>query len=487
LAPALQITWTYRDLDEASRRVADMLRREGVRRGDRVAFWMGDRPAAVVLLYAAMRLGAPWVPINYRFTPNEARQQLLHARPAVLVTDGVKAPEGRALLERLPDVRLLCEWGDKDDDPPAVVRRRAAPYGPDDSLGDVVGILYTSGTTGTPKGAVHDHESFLAWCLAMAHAARWTWGDRVAIPYPLFHMGGVGFVLTVLTVGGTAILTGRPTPEELLPLVSRVRATSLVAPPTVLNNLIRQPSEAFEAWSWDYLTSIVTTSAPLWDETARALVARWPAASVTEVYSATEAVFSFLPDLSRPGRLRSVGRPAWGMEVSIRGGEGEELPRNVAGLIWTRGTSVFRGYLDPSPEALPRADGWHTCYDVGYLDDDGYLYIIDRQNDLINSGGEKISSGEVEDLLLQHPAVLEAAVIGLPDAIWGERVHAVVALRPEAVETATMEHDILAWCQGRMAAFKLPKTVRIVDQLPKSPVGKLLKRVLRATEHRAES
>jgi acyl-CoA synthetase (AMP-forming)/AMP-acid ligase II len=472
---------TFAELDREAERVAAGLQALGLAPKDRVAYWMADRPEAVVLLYAANRAGLVWVPVNYRLTPHEALAQLRHAAPRALVVDAERADATAALIPSLPSVQHLVVVG-ADRSAPFVawtdLLNEIRPPGTSPETLSPAGILYTSGTTGLPKGAVHSHATLLGWCLAMAHAARWSWADRIVIPYPLFHMGGVGFVMTALTVGATAVLPGRPAPERLLATVADEAATCLVAPPTVLNNLVRQSPETLARYDWSRLRRLATTSAPLWEETARALLEQWPHLSLTEIYSATEALFSFLDGRERSRHPRSVGRPALGMAIQIRNDEGQAVPAGTPGLIWGRGPSVFTGYLSPGP-ALPAAGRWHTCYDVGYCDAEGYLYIVDRQNDLINSGGEKISSGEVEDLLLRHPAVFEAAVIGVPDPLWGERVHAVVSLKPGA---AVAPDEILAWCRGRLAGFKLPKTLRIVDELPKNTVGKLLKRVLREQE-----
>jgi acyl-CoA synthetase (AMP-forming)/AMP-acid ligase II len=473
---------TYDEFTRRARAVSRGLRRLGCRPGDRVAYWMTDRPECLFLIYGAGQAGLVWVPVNHRFTPAEAARQLAHADPAVLVVDAARAEAAAAIAPTLPGLRVLSVVGESAG-PPFTPWDHMVDDGPNEPNDDMPsswpsGILYTSGTTGRPKGAVHTHATLLGWCLAMAHAARWTWQDRIVIPYPFFHMGGVGFAMTALTVGATAIFPGRPSPDRLLPLVEHRHATALVAPPTVMNNLVRQDPRLLDHHPWRELRTIATTSAPLWEETARAIHQRWPHVSLTEVYSATEALFSFLPDEERAAHPRSVGRAALGMALEIRDREGHRLPPESPGLIWGRGPTVFRGYLAPTAERLP-AHGWHTCYDVGVIDRDGYLSIIDRLNDLINSGGEKISSGEVEDLLLQHPAVAEAAVIGVPDPLWGERVHAVISLNPGMSVTA---EELLTWCHGRLAGFKLPKTVRIVDELPKNAVGKLLKRVLRAWE-----
>jgi acyl-CoA synthetase (AMP-forming)/AMP-acid ligase II len=474
---------TYADLDRRATAVAGGLARDGVGPGARVAYWLQDSLEVIELIYGAARAGAAWVPVNARFTLPEAVAELMHARPALLVVDGERLPLASAVVERVSSIRRVVVSGAAvppgclgwmDLDGPL-----AAP-GPPVRPSATAGILYTSGTTGVPKGAVHSHRTLLAWCLAAAHAAKWTWEDRIAIPYPLFHMGGVGFVMTTLAVGATAVMTGRPLPERLARVIPDWGVTALVATPTVLRTLLASPAAEEADRAWSRLRRLTTTSAPLGTVTAGEVLGRWPWLDLTELYSATEAVFSFLPMADRDQRPRSAGRPALGMSIQIRDDAGRPLPRMVPGVVWCRGSSVFTGYLPPAPERLPDNEGWHTCRDIGYLDPDGYLYLIDRQHDLINSGGEKVSSTEVEEVLLSHPAVREAAVVGVADPIWGERVHGVVALREAPEDLATAVQEILAWCRSRLAGYKVPKTLAVREELPKNAVGKILKRELRA-------
>jgi acyl-CoA synthetase (AMP-forming)/AMP-acid ligase II len=470
---------TYGALAIDSRRLAAALAQHGTGRGDRIVYWADDHPRLVALWYAANRIGAAWVPVNARLMPHEAAPLLAHADPTVLVVGTRQVSAALPLLSALRHVRLLITLAD-DDAPPFVGWLSLLRTGPltGRALVDAAapaGILYTSGTTGEPKGALHTHRTLLGWCLAVAHALAWGHDERILLPYPLFHMGGVGFTLAALALGATVVRPREVTPAELTASARDEGVTALVAPPTVFVRLL-DAAPAADAWST--LRRLAATSAPLWPDTARRIRAAWPHATLTALYSATEAVFSFLPNVAKGLDARSVGRAALGMQLQIRGATGGPLGAGQPGLIWCRGISVFAGYFRSSA-ALPDADGWHTCRDIGYLDADGNLFIVDREPDIINSGGEKIASAEVEDVLLRHPAVSEAAVVGVPDPVWGERVHAVVVLKPGASADC---NDLLAWCGERLSAFKRPKSLRIAEALPKSPVGKILKRLLRTEE-----
>lgn len=470
---------TYSALAADSRRLAAALAERGIGRGDRVAYWADDHPRIPVLWYAVNRVGAAWVPINAWLTPAEAEPLLAHADPTALVVGTRQAAALGPLLPALRHLRLLVTIAD-DDVPPCVgwtsLLQSAPLHAPPAVNADSpAGILYTSGTTGGPKGALHTHRTLLGWCMAAAHALGWGCDERILLPYPLFHMGGVGFTLAALALGATVIRPADTTPTALTAAVGQERVTALVAPPTIFARLLHAPPPQD---AWQTVRRLAATSAPLWPETARQIQAEWPKATLTALYSATEAVFSFLPGAAARLEARSVGRAALGMRLQIRDSTGAPLPPGEPGLIWCRGISVFAGYFR-SPIALPDGHGWHTCRDIGYLDHDGNLFIVDREPDIINSGGEKIASAEVEDVLLRHPAVAEAAVIGLPDPVWGERVHAVVVPKPGLV---CDPDELVAWCGERLAAFKRPKSVRIAEALPKSPVGKILKRILRSEE-----
>ncbi len=468
---------TFRELADAAERVARALARLGLRPGERVGFWSDNCPEAVVLLYAAARAGLVWSPINARLALPEARRQAALSRVRLLLLD----PPHHALWTRPGDGALPVMPVVLDSPSPqtlawtdllAAVPGLAAPTPPPPSA--TAGLLYTSGTTGAPKGARHTHRTLLGWCFGMVLAAGWTAGDRILLPYPLFHMGGVGFLVAAHLTGATVLLLRRPDPNRLDAAASRFRATALVAVPTVLSALFRSRADRLSTLGWPSLTKVATTSGPLFADTRRAIATTWPHAALTGLYSATEAFFSALGPDDQAARPDSVGRPVLGAQIRI--GDGE--PPSRPGLIFTRGMTVFAGY-DGKPPHAP--DQWFTCQDVGFLDADGYLYITDRLSDLINSGGEKIASQEVERVLARHPAVNEAAVIGRPDPHWGERVHAVVSLKPgHHVDP----EDLRVWCRAHLAAFKVPKTLEIVPDIPKTATGKIAKEVLRRRPER---
>ncbi|MCL8207841.1 MAG: acyl--CoA ligase [Actinomycetia bacterium] len=467
---ATGVRLTFRELQAWADGAAGVLAEAGVGPGDRVAYWLADRAECVALWFGASRLGAAFVPVNPALTVREAVRQLTHAAPRLLVCDPERAAAAEQVREMVPGLERTWVVG-----APALAAGSPRPVRTvDPDPGRPLAVLYTSGTTGTPKGAVHTHATWLGWTGALALHHGWTRRDRLVNPYPLFHMGGAGFSAAALLVGATVILPGKAAPARLLEVVARERATLLAAVPTVLARLVGEPAERRAAWDWSALRAILTSSAPLPTRTYRALTACWPHAGIWSLYSATEILFTGLdPEDPRPD-AQVVGRPVFGTEIEIRDGAGRPLPPGETGLIYGRGLSSFAGYWH-GPEAFA-ADGWFTCRDVGFLDADGRLHLVDREADWINTGGEKVATPEVEDVLLSHPAVAEVAVVGVPDPEWGERVEAVVVPRAgEGVDPAGLQ----AWCRAHLAPYKVPKRIHVATGLPRGSTGKVLKRAIR--------
>lgn len=458
------VTLTFGELSAETERMAGVLAEMGLGPGDRIGLWCDNHWGAAVLLYAAARIGAVWAPVNARFTPDEACRQAHLSRIKALVVDAAHEPLWGQVAGSAPSVLCLRLEGLVE------AAARQVPLDPPPASA-LAGLLYTSGTTGSPKGALHSHQTLLGWGLSMVLAAGWSPGDRLLLPYPLFHMGGAGFLVAAHLTGATVHLLRRADPLSLADAVPRFRITALVAVPTVLAGLFRAHPDPGPALKWPTLKKLATTSGPLFSETRRAIREVWPNAALSTLYSATEAFFSALSPEDQNRAPDSVGRPVFGADIRIVPAEGD--PPDGDGVIYTRGSSVFIGYDGQRPLA---GRDWFTCQDVGHFDREGFLHITDRLKDLINSGGEKIASREVERVLAEHPAVHEAAVIGVPDPLWGERVHAVVSLRPEA---SVDVEELRLWCRGRLAGFKVPKSIAVVDDIPKTATGKIAKEVIR--------
>ena len=462
---------SYGDLGRKILEFSRCLKAQGVDHESRVAVYFSEHATeCLALFYAINQLGALWIPINPKSTKEEFSQLMTLSHASHLVSDTLPPLWSEMLSKGIVFVGMPLETCPEDLEP----EPNSCP-----DPGSTVGLLYTSGTTGLPKGVIHSHRSMIGWMTAFVHSHRWQADDRILNPYPLYHMGGIGFSLAGLSIGATMYLSGPFDPSGILEALSRHRITSMIAVPTMWTALMAHLPQPFSASEvMPGLKKISATSAPLLRPIEDNLRKLWPLADLYVIYSATEAFFTTRRPEDRPRHPRSVGQSAYGMDISIRDDHGQIVPSGQPGLVYTRGISLCEGYSKESqvPDGTFMAEGWFTCHDVGYLDEDGFLYLLDRSRDLIKTGGETVSSLEVEEVILRHAKVQEAAVIGVPDTHWGQRVHAVVKLIPgESLAT----EELLAFLRRHLSGFKMPKTVQWVDELPKSSVGKVLKRTLK--------
>lgn len=479
LAQGLRLS--FAELDERTNRLARGLTRLGLQPGDHVGYLLPDSVQCIEVLFALAKLGAVWCPLNPRSLLGDWRRQLEHANVVALIFHGTLKDHILPLVDTLPRIRQWIAVGSPEAHNPyeqLIQHSDVGPYPIAASPHDPVALLYTSGTTGIPKGALHTHQTLLGWNHSLIASLGWQWSDRILNPYPLFHMGGTAFTIAGLQAGATVFLSGPFDPVAFCQAVDSHAITSTIVVPTMLNAIVQLSPKRLHQFDWSHLTRLATTSAPLMTETYDLTRKNWPHLELFTLYSATEAFFSVLLPKDQERHRRSVGRPAFGMDLRIMDDDGRILAPGEVGSIYGRGMSLFAGYYQSADQFGAFRDGWFTCHDVGYQDADGYLYIIDRKSDLINSGGEKIASVEIEDILQRHPAIREVAVVGMADPYWGERVHAVVSLVPGVPVTAD---DLIAFAARYLPRYKVPKTFAFVSELPKSATGKILKRRLRET------
>lgn len=454
---------SYSELDRQSDRIAWALYRAGVRPGSVVGYVMRDSIRVVILLYAVGKLGAAWTPLNPHMRAGDWERQLLHSGAGTVVADGTDPMASVAVQ----NCRRIA-WTDLD------LGDSAHPFPLAVSSRDRAGILYTSGTTGVPKGAWHTHETLWGWNYSLLASVGITRDDRILNPYPLFHMGGIGFTLAALQTGASVVLE---TPFDASHLVCSARrwgGTLALMVPTMVQALLDLSYEERHGLGESALRHVVTTSAPLLSETRREMARAWPLMPVSVLYSATEAIFSLMRHEERTAPL-CVGRPVFGSEIIVLDDSRRPCPAGVPGTVYVRGLSAFSGYHGAPDQFEAWWDEWITCFDYGYMDDDGYLYLVDREKDLINSGGEKISSLVIENALRTHPNIREVGVVGIPDRYWGEAIHAVVVPKGPGLTA----EDVKAFARIHLPAYQVPKTVVFQQSLPKTSTGKVLKRELR--------
>ena len=471
---------SYAALARHSEQVAGALAASGVAGGDRVA-WLGlNSPAMLATLFASARIGAIFMPLNWRLAPAEHRWMLHECHPAVLcVDDGFAAPSAAAGIAPAATRCVACDAAPAGWTPWATFLAAAtAPPSPKPTADARTPLLlcYTSGSTGRPKGVLLSADALAANAEASVDMHGLTREDRVLTTLPLFHVGGLNILTTpALRAGCSVTLHARFDPDATFDAIERDRITLTVLVPAQLDALIAHPRWAGAELSSLRMISTGSTMVPkrLIDTVhARGvpLVLVWGAtetAPIAACLHADEAV----------ARAGSTGRAAVGCSLRIVGADGRDVPTGASGEILVRGRVLMNGYWqDPEASARALAGGWYHSGDSGHLDSEGYLTIDGRLKDMIISGGENVSPAEVEGVLLLDPDVAEAAVVGRADPRWGEVVVAVVVPRPGA----TLQREpLLALFEGRLARFKHPKDVLVVPALPRTALGKVRKEDVR--------
>jgi long-chain acyl-CoA synthetase len=497
---------TARELDELSDAFAVALAALGVRAGDRVAVYVQNVPQFVIAMLAAWKAGGIAVPVNPMNRARELDAVLRDSGARVLVClEGLYRDVARAVIEdggletavvttseldyRARDdqrvfagiERLDCEGA---HDMAELIKRHRGQVPADVTFGpdDTAFLTYTSGTTGPPKGAMNTHRNVVFNSQAYRQWCGLGPDDVILGVAPLFHITGlIAGVTTSLLLGAPLVLAYRFEPSAMLETIRDERATFTVGSITVFIALMNAPDAQREALA--SLTRIWSGGAPIPPSTVKAFQAQF-GQYIHNIYGLTETTspshgvpYDATAPVDDASGALSVGVPVFNTVVRIVGDDGQDLPAGEVGEIVTNGPMVVPGYWNKPEEtahALP-GGALHTG-DVGYMDATGWFYIVDRKKDQINAGGYKVWPREVEDVLYQHEAVREAAVVGVPDAYRGETVKAYVSLRPG--QTATAE-ELIAFCRQQMAAYKYPRQVEFLDELPKTVSGKLLRRELR--------
>lgn len=471
--------WTFAQYAERIARQAAALQTRGVACGDRVALLAPNNDQLITLLMACWWLGAIACPMNTRWSLPELRFALQDCGARLMVADAGFPAQAAELAATAPVASC---------DDIAAEGRHLAPLDDSRTGGDALAaILYTGGTTGRSKGVMLSHANF--WTASMTRGAELNNApDSVSLLVaPLFHVAGLGRLVGQSIVGGTCVTMPQFRADAVLAAIEAHGLSDIIVVPTMLQALLDAPG--FDAARVQSLNRIAFGAAPMPPDLLDRALAAWPNAEFFQAYGLTEtggAVCINLPANHRPearerGLLRSVGRAGLGAEIRVVNELGEDVPRGTVGEIVVRGPMVTRGYWQlPEVTALAFRDGWFRTGDGGRMDDEGYLFIADRLKDMIITGGENVYSAEVEAALRSHPDVADAAVIGLPDERWGEAVHAVVVLRSAAdLEPAAVAEPLIAWCRQQLAGYKCPRSFSVVDALPLSAAGKVLKTVLR--------
>ncbi|QTD96413.1 acyl-CoA synthetase [Streptomyces cyanogenus] len=461
--------WTYEELDEAVSRAASVLLGQGLTVGDRVASYGHNSDAYLIGFLACARAGLVHVPVNQNLTGDDLAYVVGQSGSSLVLADP-------ALADRLPEGVRTLPLRDAEDSLLARLATAPAYDGPEPRTEDLVQLLYTSGTTALPKGAMMTHRALVHEYLSAITALDLSAGDRPAHSLPLYHSAQLHvFLLPYLAVGATNLILDGPDGDRLLDLIEAGRVDSLFAPPTVWIGLAGRPDFATRDLSGLRKAYYGASVMPV--PVLERLRERLPRLGFYNCFGQSEIgpLATVLAPDEHEGRMDSCGRPVLFVDARVVDEDGKEVPAGTPGEIVYRSPQLCEGYWDkPEETAEAFRDGWFRSGDLAVRDAEGYFTIVDRVKDVINSGGVLVASRQVEDALYTHEAVAEAAVIGLPDERWIEAVTAVVVPRGEVTED-----QLIAHVKERLAPFKAPKRVLFVSELPRNASGKILKRELR--------
>lgn len=487
-------TLTYRELDRESERTARVLRDCGVVPGSRVGYLGKEAVEYWELAFACARTGAVLVPVNWRLTAQEVDHILRDSTTEVLLVDEEHLPVAAEVQRGLPTLRtVLCLDADAPGAASLAARKGSLSAGAPVAAGEgadgdgdedsPVVQIYTSGTSGLPKGVVLPHRSFFNVAEAMEDNGLdwldWLPGDRALIGLPGFHIGGLSYGMQAFNAGATVVSLPAFISSDAVRVIEAERVTTAIVAPAMLELMLLEPAAARGALG--SLRKVVYGGSPIGEDLLNRAIDVLDC-HFLQIYGSSETgnfAVCLPPADHVPGspRLRAAGRPYPGIEVRIEDPEGRELPTGEVGEVCVRTPARMLGYWR-LPEATERTvvDGWVHMGDAGYLDEDGYLHVRDRVNDMIVVAGENVYPKEIEDALARHPAVAGAAVVGLPHERWGESVHARVVLEPGQRAGA---RDLLLFLRGRLADFKIPTSYDFAEALPRNPSGKVLRRAVR--------
>lgn len=478
--------FSYYDLERQARRFAHLVKSWGVGKGDRVAVYAYNSPYYPVSLLGLTKVGAIQVPINFMLNVDEIAYIVNHSGAQVVIVEDALYSTLDGHLDKFPQVKV---WGflplagipvprGFEDVSRLMAQMPTSEVMEDIDAEDIAQIPYTSGTESRPKGAMLSHRALMSQYFSCIHDGQYEADDVSLHALPLFHCAQLHcFLMPFLYVGAKNVILHRADPVEMMAAIEKFKITHMFAPPTVWISILNHPD--FSKYDLSSLKKAAYGASIMPVEIIKRLTSTFPGLRLWNYYGQTEmspvaTILKPEDQLKKPG---SAGKPVLNVETRIMDDEGKFVPAGTVGEIVHRSGHVMTGYLnDPEKTEEAFAFGWFHSGDLGRFDEDGYLYVVDRKKDMIKTGGENVASREVEEVIYQHPAVAEVAVIGLPDPKWIEMVTAVVVLKAGLKMT---EKELIDFCRERLAGFKCPKKVIFTDQLPKNPSGKILKRELK--------
>ena len=490
--------YTFAQLTERVNRLADALSKLGVQKGDRVAILEVNCNQYVETYFATAKLGGIFVPLNFRAKQTELTHMLNNAEPKILFVGQRYVEMVNSMRPDLPSIKHYISIGGKVEGMLSYEEFLASGSPEEKTFAeinddDATVLMYTAGTTGLPKGVPQPHNSYAVYVLQNVEPPNPDIAETNLLTMPLYHVAGMQAMLAAIYGGRTIALMRQFDAKEWFETAQREKVSRAMLVPTMLKRIVDEPD--FSKYDLSSLRVITYGAAACPFEVLKKTLELFPGRAFINAFGTTETA-STITALSpedyvftgketaqeREKKLRrlssSIGKPLEDVEVQVRDEEGRVLPRGEAGEIVVRGPRIMKGYWrdeEKTAKAFTK-DGWYRTGDAGYVDEEGYIYLTGRADDLIKRGGELISPEEVENVLYAYPKIEEAAVIGVPDPEWGQQPRAIVVLKKG--QTATPE-EIIEFCRAKLAGFKRPRSVVFVDELPKTSTGKVLRKTLR--------
>ncbi len=487
--------WTYAQINERVNRLGNALAKWGIKEGDRVGILHVNCPQHIETYFAVAKSGAIFVPLNFRAKADELAYMITHAEIKTLFVGDRYLDMVNAMLPQLPTVKE-CFSVDSHSEGIGYYEDLIGSAPSDEVIveigdEDITILMYTAGTTGRPKGVPLRHNAFVTYVLDNVDPASPDMEERNLLTVPLYHVAGIQAMLAAIYGGRTLVLMRQFEVKEWLETIQREKATRAMLVPTMLKRVIDDPD--FSRYDLSSLKVVTYGAAPMPFEVIHRAIQVMPWVRFINAFGQTETASTITTlgpedhiiegtEKEREKKLKrltsSIGRPLPDVEVKIIDEEGKALRPFEAGEILARGPRIMTGYWrdEQKTSQVMTPDGWLRTGDMGWMDEDGYIYLAGRADDMIIRGGENISPDEVENVLHSYPKVEEAAVIGVHDPEWGQEPRAVVVLKKG--EMATPE-EIIEFCRGKLAGFKRPRSVVFVSSLPRNPMGKVLRKNLR--------
>ena len=474
---------TYREFNGLVNRIAAGLEKNGVKQGNHVALLLGTQLEFPLSFFALMKLGAVVVPLNTRFKGEELAYEINDSESKILIVDEEYWPFISSVRDRLTSIEKIFFNGPQV--PEGTLPFSSLRENPEEeftratlSESDQAAILYTSGTTGKPKGALLHQRGLTLTAMMVSDFVLFGPKDKMVCCIPLFHITGLACIMLPPIFSGVACVYLRQfKTKDFLETLSKEKVTHYLGVVNVIWLMVNHPH--FDQYDFSSFKMALLGGSFATEEMVRGIFQKLPQLQISVGYGLTEsfAIVTSTPFKDALRKIKAVGRLLPLMEARIVDEEGRELPLEASGEILLKGPKIFKGYWKkPEASRATLVDGWLHTGDIGKIDAEGFIYLLDRKKDMINRGGEKIYSLEVENVISGHPKVLEVAVVGVPDRIMGEAVKACIALKPGLQAT---EEEIIQCCTGCLADYKVPKYIEFMDSLPRNPAGKVLKAELR--------